>query len=129
MSITRKMMLALIIAALVVAVIIYARLTAELGRKEEEIARLRIDLSQCDTRLRDADAAIDRQNTAIEAVRVDTVVVERLVKEAEKKYAEVREIVVESIRKDSGCENKIDNIDFALRRFGAGMRPQDGNKD
>jgi len=129
MSITNKMLLALLFAALVVAVIVYALKTAELGRRAAEIAQLRIELSQCGNRVKDADAAVARQNAAVEAARVDTVVVERLIKDAEKKYVEVREVVVESLRKDSSCENQINNIDFALRRFGAGMRAQNGNKD
>lgn len=129
MSITNKMLLALLFAALVVAVIVYALKTAELGRRAAEIAQLRIELSQCGNRVKDADAAVARQNAAVEAARGDTVVVERLIKDAEKKYVEVREVVVESLRKDSSCENQINNIDFALRRFGAGMRAQNGNKD
>jgi len=128
MSITRKAVLLLIIAAIIAAVIIYAKLTAELGRKAEEIARLNIALSDCGHRVRDADAAVERQNAAVEAVRVDTVYVERLVRQAEKKYAEIRETVVTSLERDSSCENKVDNIDFALRRFhGVGVRSANGN--
>jgi len=122
MSITNKVLLALFIAALVVAVIVYARITAELYRKAEEIARLEAALSECGSRVRDADNAIERQNAAVEAARVDTVYVERLIKDAERKYAEVREVVVESIRKDSGCGNKVDNINTVLRRFYGELR-------
>jgi hypothetical protein len=124
MSITNKALLALLLAALVFAVIVYAKITAELCQKTEEIARLKSDLSACTIRVRDADAAVERQNAAVEAVRVDTVFVERLIKQTERKYAEVRETVIENIEKDGSCVAKIDNIDFALRRFhGVGVRP------
>lgn len=123
-------MLALSLAAVIVAVIVYARLVAELGRKAETIARLEMALSDCGHRVRDADAAIDRQNVAVEAVRVDTVYVERLINQAAKKYVEVREVVTQSLERDSSCENKIDNIDAVMRRFhGLGVRPESDGKN
>jgi len=130
MSTTSKIILALFIAALVVAVIVYARITAELYRRAEEIARLELALSECGSRVRDADRAIERQNAAVEAARVDTVYVEHLIKQAEKKYVEVRETVTQSIERDSSCENKIGNIDAVMRRFhGVTLRSESGDKD
>jgi len=130
MSVTNKVTLALFFAAIIVIAIIYAKILTELGRRAETIARLEIALSECGHRVSDADAAIERQNTATEAVRVDTVYVDRLIKQTEKKYAEVREIVIQSLERDSSCENKIDAVDYTLRRFhGVTLRPESGDKD
>jgi len=126
----RKVVLALFLAAVIIMVIVYARLTAELGKKAEIVSRLEIALSECGHRVKDADAAIERQNAAVDAVRVDTVVVERLIKETEKKYAEAREIIIQSLERDSSCENKIGAVDIALRRFhGVVLYPESGDKD
>jgi len=95
-----------------------------------KVARLETALSECGYREREAVMAIERQNAAVEAVRVDTVYVARLIKQAERKYAEVREVVSQSLERDTSCENKIGNIDYALRRFhGLGVRPAGGGKD
>jgi len=122
MSAVDKILVALFLAALIAASIVYAKISAELGRKAEDIARLEIALSECGRRVKDAGNAIERQNAAIDATRVDTVYVSQKIKEAEKKYAEVREVVIQSVGKDSGCENKVENIDFALRRFYGELR-------
>lgn len=125
MSTGRKILLGLFLAALLAAVFVYAKLTAELYRKTEEVARLEIALSECGVRVRDADAAIERQNAAVDKTRVDTVYIDKMIKSTERKYVEVREVVIQSLEKDSGCENKVDNIDYALRRFhGAGVRSE-----
>ena len=130
MSVTNKVMLALFFAAVVVVAIIYAKILTELGRRADTIARLEMALSECGHRVNDADAAIKRQNDAVDAVKVDTVIVERLIKEAERKYVETREVVIQSLERDSSCENKIDAVDYTLRRFhGVTLRPESGDKD
>jgi len=125
-----KLLLVVTIFLLVVAIILYGFATNGLNRQTAESARLKIALSECGHRVETADAAIERQNAAVEAVRVDTVVVERLIKEAEKKYVETREVIIQSIERDSSCENKIDVVDYTLRRFhGTVLRPESDNKD
>jgi len=120
---TNKVMIVIMLSIIIAASIFYAVRNAQLSRKDAEIARLDLELSECKHRVKDADNAIERQNTAIEAVRIDTVYADKLIKQAEKKYVEVREIVTQSVERDSSCENKIGNIDFALRRFyGVGLR-------
>jgi hypothetical protein len=125
-----KLLLAVMIFLLVVAIILYGITVNGLNRQTAESARLKIALSDCGLQKQAANAAVARQNAAIEAVRVDTVYVEKLIKEAERKYVEVREVVTQSLERDSSCENKIGNIDFALRRFhGVELRPAGDGKD
>lgn len=125
---TNKVMIVIMLLIIIAASIFYAEKNAQLSRRDAEVARLQMELSECGHQVKAADVAIERQNTAIEAARVDTVYVEKLIKQAEKKYIEVREVVIQSLEKDTGCENKVDNIDFALRRFhGVELRSQGGD--
>ena len=130
MSTTNKLLLAVTILMMVALVVLYAVKTAALGRRAAEIARLEATLSECGRRVKDADAAIERQNAAVESVRVDTVYVEQLIKQAETKYVEIREVVTQSLERDGSCENKIDNIDAVMRRFhGVGVLPEGDGKN
>jgi len=125
---TNKVMIVIMLLIIIAASIFYAEKNAQLSRRDAEVARLQMELSECGHQVKAADVAIERQNTAIEAVKVDTVYIEKLIKQAEKKYIEVREVVIQSLEKDTGCENKVDNIDFALRRFhGVELRSQGGD--
>jgi peptidoglycan hydrolase CwlO-like protein len=125
---TNKAMIVIMLLIIIGASVFYAVKNAQLSKKDAEIARLTLELSECGHQVKAADAAIERQNAAVEAVRIDTVYVERLIKQAEKKYVEVREVVVQSLERDTSCENKVDNIDFALRRFhGVELRSQGGD--
>jgi len=125
---TNKVMLVIMLLIITAASMFYAAKNAQLSRRDAEVARLQAELSECGHQIKTADAAIERQNAAVEAVRIDTVYVERLIKQAEKKYVEVREVVTQSIEKDNSCENQINNIDFVLRRFhGVSLRSQSGD--
>lgn len=124
MSLSNKIWLAIIAAIIIVFAVMHTIIVNELNAQRLKTARLELALSECGIRERDAAAAIDKQNAAIEAVRVDTVIVEKAIKSVVDKYSYIRETVRLSIEKDGSCENKIDNIDFALRRFyGAELRP------
>jgi len=130
MSAINKVLTVIMLLIIISASIYYAINNAKLAQKDAEIARLEMTLLDCGYRVKEADSAIARQNIAVEAVRIDTVYVEKHIKAAEKKYVEVREVIVQSLERDSSCENKIDNVDFALRRFhGFGVRPAGGGKD
>lgn len=125
---TNKVMIVIMLLVLIAASIFYAVNNAKLARKDAEVARLQMELSECGHQIKAADAAIERQNAAVEAVRIDTVYVEKLIKQAEKKYVEVREVAIHSLEKDSSCGNKINNIDIALRRFhGVGLRSENND--
>jgi hypothetical protein len=125
---SNKAEIAMLVAILLVVIAVYAVISGKMRTKDAEIVRLETMLSECRYSERDARLAIERQNASVEAVRVDTVVVERLVRAAEKKYAEAREIIVQSIERDSSRENKISNIDACLRRFhGVELRPANGD--
>jgi len=127
---TNKVMIVIMLSIIIAASIFYAVRNAQLSRKDAEIARLDLELSECKHRVKDADNAIERQNTAIEAVRIDTVYVDKLIKQTEKKYVEVVKVVTESLERDSSCENQINNIDLILRRFyGPELRPESSYKD
>jgi len=108
-----------IIIAVLIALLIagYAIFAGRVDTANANVARLESALSDCKRQEHDIGTYLERQNAAIEAVRVDTVYVDRQVKSAEKKYVEIREAVVRSMGKDSSCENKVNNIDAVLRRF------------
>jgi len=127
---TNKVMIVIMLLVIIAASIFYAVNNAKLARKDAEVARLQMELSECGHQIKAADAAIERQNAAVEAVRIDTVYVEKLIKQAEKKYVEVREVVIKSLEKDSSCENQIKNIDLILDRYhGAELRTENSYKD
>jgi len=122
---------------LIVAIIALAIAMAWLGdhiaqlqkerRLYNEMLRLETELSDCRIKERGAANAVERQNAAIEAVRVDTVVIEKRVNRVIDKYSYIRETVRLSVEKDGTCENTVNNIDFVLRRYGAELRPANGN--
>jgi len=132
MSIINRTMIVIIIIMLLLLVWLGDHL-AQLQRIQslsEAVSRAEAALSDCGNREREANTMIVKQNAAIESTRIDTVYVERLIRAAESKYAEVRKEVLLSVERDSGCENKMGNIDFTLRRFhGVGVRPENGNED
>ncbi len=128
MRMSNKILLAIIAAVILVMAFAYIKIINELYRKDAEISRLTLALNECGVRERGAIAMVERQNAAIDAVRVDTVYIDRLIKVAEAKYAEIREVVVRSIEKDSSYENKVNSIDVVLRRFhGVELRSADGD--
>jgi hypothetical protein len=100
------------------------------NRYTADVIRLELAVSQCNAERRDANAAIERQNAAIEAVRVDTVVVEKRINSVIDKYGYIRETVRLSTERDGTCENAISNIDYVLRRFsGAELRPASSDEN
>jgi len=128
MKMSDKILLAIITAIMFAAAFAYLKIINELYRKDAEISRLTLALNECGIRERGAIAMVERQNAAIDAVRVDTVFVERLIKQAEKKYVEVREIVAQSLERDTSYENKVNSIDVVLRRFhGVELRSPGGD--
>lgn len=126
MSTTNKIIIGLLLAAAVSVTISYAVLFGKINARDAEIARLELRIADCGQRVKDADAAVTRQNAAIEAVRVDTVVVIKQAAGVTKRYTDVREVVVKSIEKDSTNENKINIIADLLRDFHS-VRAKDGN--
>jgi len=127
-STTTKIVIATVAVAIAVSVACCVILMTRLQRQAAEIARLSVALSECGQRERSAVVEIEKQNAAIESVRVDTVIVERKIKDVEYKYVTERETVMQSLERDGTCENKINNIDYALRRFhGAELRPKDSD--
>jgi len=122
---TANKILAVTILLLVLAMVYMSCCLARLHKRYAvDVTRLELALSECSVERRDANAAIERQNKAIEAVRVDTVVVEKRINNVIDKYSFIRETVRLSIEKDDTYENKINNIDYVLRRFhGVELRP------
>jgi hypothetical protein len=118
----------LAVAAVAAVAISYAVLFAKINARDAEIARLELRLAECGQKVKDADIAIEKQNAAIEAVRVDTVVVVEKIKDVARRYTATRDVVVERITKDSTSENKIAVIDDLLRGFcNNGLRAKDSN--
>jgi peptidoglycan hydrolase CwlO-like protein len=96
-------------------------------KKDAEIARLEAQLLTTRKQLNDADAAIGRQNAAVEAVRIDTVLVEKKITEVVTKYNRLRDTIILSTERDTGCENQIANICGILRGFGGGLRAENSD--
>jgi septal ring factor EnvC (AmiA/AmiB activator) len=128
MNISNKIWLAIIAIIIAVFWIMHMIIVRELDAQRLINVRLELALSECSVERRDANAAIERQNKAVEAVRVDTVVVEKRINNVIDKYSYIRETVRASVERDGTCENKINNIDYALRRFGGvELRPASGD--
>jgi hypothetical protein len=121
--------LGIIIAATIAAWLVLCWVMyANMRDKNMEIEALQMQLAECGRQQDVIVAAIEKQNAAIESVRVDTVYVERRVKEVVQNYLTVRENVVKSIERDSTCENQLFNLTDIMRRFhGLAMRPEDGD--
>lgn len=116
--------------AVVAALVGFLLAQANKGQKmSEEIGRLRLELSECGHREREAVYQIGRQNAAIEAVRVDTLVVERAVKSVVDRYAYIRETVRINAERDTSCEGKINNIGAVLRGFHHGAELRAASSD
>ena len=116
------------IIIIIAAAISYSVLFAKIAKQDAEIARLELRLSECGQRVTAADAAIEKQNAAIEAVRIDTVKVIERIDNIAIKYAVMRDTITRSVQEDLSCENSIKNIDYALRKFhGIGLRAENGN--
>jgi len=130
MNITNKILIiAIILLALAMAWLgDHVAQLQKLQRLSDEISQLKAALSECNIQARDANAAIEKQNAAIEAIRIDTVIVERRVSSVIDKYNFIRETVRVNLKEDSSCESELKNIDFVLRRFaGAELRPANGD--
>jgi predicted nucleic acid-binding Zn-ribbon protein len=127
-SIENKIVYGILFILVVAAGIYYATLCNRIHKQIAEIARLELRLSECGQKVKDANTAIERQNAAIEAVRVDTVEVVKQINDVVMKYAVMRDTITRSVQEDVSYENSIKNIDYALRKFhGVGLRPEDGN--
>lgn len=125
-----KIVVALMIAMAAVAVWLAISLAQLNKRHAAETIRLELALSECKYRECAATATIERQNKAIEAVRVDTAVIEKRVNSVIDKYSYIRETVRVNTERDTSCESKIDNIDFVLRRFsGVELRAARSNEN
>jgi len=100
------------------------------GRLLRNNTLLEARLSDCEESKRKATSAIARQNEAIAAaaVRVDYVETAKKITAVTRGVEETRKIIIKSVEKDSSCENKITNIDYALRRFyGIGLHSENRN--
>jgi cell division protein FtsL len=127
-SAVNKIVYGLAVAAVAAVAISYTVLGAKINARDAEIARLELRLSECGQRVTAADAAIEKQNAAIEAVRIDTVKIVERIDNIAIKYAVMRDTITKSVQEDLSCENSIKNIDYALRKFhGVGLRAEDGN--
>jgi predicted nucleic acid-binding Zn-ribbon protein len=82
-----------------------------------EISRLEISIADCNRLQKEADLAINRQNAAIENVKIDTVYIEKETQKIVTRYATIRDTVTKSIERDSSAENQLFNITDVLRRF------------
>jgi hypothetical protein len=117
------------VAAVVISAgIYYALLGNRIAKQAAEIARLETRLAECGLRTREAEAALDRQNAAVEAARVDTVLVVKQIEGVTRDYSWTHKIVEEKLEKDSSCENKIAVIDDLLRGF-HGVRAEGRNEN
>jgi hypothetical protein len=110
------------------ALIYYVLLCGRIKAQAAEIARLETRLAECGLRTREAEAALDRQNAAVEAARVDTVLVVKQIEGITRDYSWTHKIVEDKLEKDSSCENKIAVIDDLLRGFHR-VRAEGNDKD
>jgi len=101
------------------------KLTEAKARTE---ASLTARITDCEQAVRDAEAAITRQNTAIEKLRIDTIKVTERFDNVVKIYAETRQEAAERVEKDTGCENKIAVINDIMRTFSE-LRTESRNKN
>jgi predicted MarR family transcription regulator len=85
--------------------------------KNLEIEALKMQLAECGKQQGVITAAIERQNAAIEAARVDTVYVDREKQKIVARYSTIRDTVVKNIERDGSCENRLENIAGVMRRF------------
>jgi len=116
-------------AAFVVgALLYYAWLYNKNQKQAAEIAHLETRLAECGLRTREAEAALDRQNAAVEAARVDTVLVVKQIEGVVRRYVWTHKLVEDKLEKDSSCENKIAVIDALMRGY-HGMRAEGNDKD
>jgi hypothetical protein len=129
-SIANKLYLAAIIAIIILWIIAYAIVYGRNKQLSAENAALRLSLVECRLQQDAATSAVERQNAAIEAVRIDTVYIEKRVKEVVQNYLTVRENAVKSMERDTSCENALYNITDLMRRFhGLAMRPENGDEN
>ena len=128
MSIVNKIAYSALFIVIAGALMSYSVLIAKIAKQNTKIARLELRLSECGQRVTAADAEIEKQNAAIEAVRIDTVKVVERTDNIVMKYAVMRDTITRSVQEDKSYENSIKNIDYALRKFhGVELRPEDGN--
>jgi hypothetical protein len=103
--------------------LIHGCIKSEKAQKQtDEIARLKIELSDCGHRETAANDAIERQNTAIEKVRVDTVFITKSVNNIVEKYSIVRDSITIELEKDDSYEKALYALDNIMRSF-HGLRP------
>jgi preprotein translocase subunit YajC len=117
MSIAEKIIDAVLIAVVVVCGAMYWAAISKTRKQAAEIAELKTSLTECGRLRAAADAAIERQNAAIEEVRVDTVFINRESRRIVTRYATIRDTIIKNMERDSSCENQIDNIADVMRRF------------
>ena len=128
MNIVDKIIYGVFAAFVVGALLYYAWLYNKNQKQAAEIAHLETRLAECGLRTREAEAAIDRQNAAIETARVDTVEVVKKVQAVAGVYASARAEVEQRLEKDDGCENRMDIIDGLMRGF-HGVRAECRNEN
>ena len=128
MSMADKIIYIAVAVVVISAGIHYALLGNRIAKQAAEIARLETRLAECGMRTREAEAAIDRQNAAVEAARVDTVLVVKQIEGIIRDYSWTHKLVEDKLEKDSSCENKIVVIDDLLRGF-HGVRAEGSDED
>jgi predicted RNase H-like nuclease (RuvC/YqgF family) len=98
-------------------------------RQEAQQAKYQQELIVSRESERECSASVNRQNSAIERVRVDTVWMERKIDKLITKYSVVRDTIILKLGKDSSCENQIHIIDGLLLNFSDGMYPKNSDKN
>jgi hypothetical protein len=122
-SIANKLYLVAIIAIIILWIIAYAIVYGRNKQLSAENAALKMSLVECQIQQNVIASAIERQNAAIEAVKIDTLYVERETQSIVTRYSVVRDTVTKNMERDSSAENMLYNIVDVLRNFhGVGLR-------
>jgi hypothetical protein len=117
MSVIEKVGAAIIIVLLFVGFGLYVGLYTEKQKQARMCDALRVELAECGRLQSAANSALERQNAAVLAAKVDTVVINRESQRIVTRYATIRDTVTKSVERDTSAENQLYNIVDVLRRF------------
>jgi len=112
---------------LIIGAIFYYKSAMKNIRLTEEKAHFEIQLRNEREERQNLEAALEKQNAAMEAMRLATVKVADEIALVTKTYTVKRTEVVEKLEKDSSCENRMSIIDDVMRVY-HGLRPEDRDK-
>jgi hypothetical protein len=117
MGIVERIGAVVIIALLFGGMSLYVYMDSKSKRQERECNALRAELAECSRLHNVVNSAVERQNEAIVAVRVDTATITREKTRIVTRYATMRDTVTQRTERDESAENQLYSIVDMLRRF------------